>query len=126
MRKDDITNMRIDLETLSVEEFIARMGDAPHEGTPTVADAIGDHRFAYTIVAEQVDGEGNYIPCVAVENRRGYYPLTGRGPHATPWKWGKDYEKANQVADAMNARMGLSQKDAFKIVTSSMFGPFEE
>jgi hypothetical protein len=73
---------------------------------------IGDRRFAYTIVVESVDEDGNFIPCIAVENRRGYYPMTGKGPCATPWKWGKDYTKAVETADAMNEKRGLSKLEA--------------
>jgi len=127
MNRDDITNLRIDLNTLSVEEFVAKLGDGAHEAAPRLgADVIGDRRFAYTIVAEQTDKDGNYIPCVAVERRRGYYLMAGRGPHCAPWTWGKDYEKACRAADAMNARMGLTPVEAIKIVASSMFGPYED
>jgi hypothetical protein len=82
---------------------------------------LNGKRFAYTIVEESRDTDGGYIPCVAVENEQGYSPMSGNGPHAAPWNWGKDRKLANQICEKKNQELGLSIKDAFKIVCSSMF-----
>ena len=112
INREDIQNLKIDLETLGVDAFLEKHN-------PPVD--LSGKRWAYVIVVEQTDKEGNYIPCIAVENESGYYPMTGRGAHSAPWKWGKDYETACQIAEEMNAKMGLSEEEAYKIVVSSMF-----
>jgi len=112
MDNDDILNLKIDLETLSVDTFLDKY-------SPPIN--LSGKRYAYTIVVESVDGDGNYIPCIAVENESGYYPMSGRGSCSVPWKWGKDYKVACEIADRMNERMGLTRVEAYKIITSSMF-----
>tara|TARA_E500000331_G_C16601491_1_gene431907 strand:+ start:132 stop:395 length:264 start_codon:yes stop_codon:yes gene_type:complete len=62
-----------------------------------------------------------YIPSVVYENESGHYPLVGNGPFALPWVWGDDYEKATKIAAKHNASMGISEEEADKILTSSMF-----
>ena len=64
---------------------------------------------------------GGYIPSAVYEGESGHYPLVGRGEFAMPWVWGDDYEKATKIAIEHNARMGISEEEADKILTSSMF-----
>ena len=113
MNNDDVTNLKIDLETMNVDAFLEKYN-------PPVN--LEGKRFAYTIVVESTDKDGNYIPCVAIEGERGYRPLSGRGRCSAPWTWGKDYNKANEIADDLNKKMGLSKMEALKIVGSTMFG----
>jgi hypothetical protein len=84
-------------------------------------DLTGKH-YAFTLVEEQRASDGGYIPCVAIENEYGYYPMTGdEGEYASPWNWGTDREIAQKLCDDKNKEMGLSQEDALKIIGSSMF-----
>lgn len=112
INQDDINSLKIDLETLDVQEFMDKHNP--------IKDLSGK-RFAYTIIISSTDEEGNFIPCIAIEDESGYYPMKGRGAHSTPWTWGKDYNKANEIADKMNEKMGISKREAFKIIASSMF-----
>lgn len=58
---------------------------------------------------------------ISMKNEPGHSPLTGRGEGATPWYWGKTLEEARKVCAAANLRRGITEEDAIKIVTSSMF-----
>jgi len=69
-------------------------------------------RKAYFVNQAITDEQGNYIPCIAVEGESGYYKTT--------WTWGKDFNLAEQIANEKNQAMGLSLKEAYKIVFSSM------
>jgi len=78
-------------------------------------------RYAFTLVEEQRTDSGGYIPCIAIENELGYYPMSGNGECSAPWDWGKDRGLAQSLCDERNEKLGLSRLDAFKIITSSMF-----
>lgn len=67
---------------------------------------------AYFIQPTVTDENGNYIPCIAVENERGFY--------RTNWEWGNDIEQAQRIADMMNDKLGITRADANRIVISSM------
>jgi hypothetical protein len=67
---------------------------------------------AYFISETIKDHEGNYIPCIAVENIRGFY--------RTDWQWGKDRDTAQRFADKKNEQLGLTKKQAMDIQVSSM------
>ena len=69
-------------------------------------------RKAYFIQDTVTDANGEYIPCIAVENVRGFY--------RTNWTWGKNRKQAQLIADRMNERLGISRKDAYTIVLDSM------
>lgn len=56
---------------------------------------LSNKRYAYTIVMDSVDEDGNFIPVIAVENEPGYYPMTGQGEHADPWRWGTNCSSRN-------------------------------
>jgi hypothetical protein len=76
-------------------------------------------RQCFYIPAEQFD-ENGYIPSLVTEGQAGHAPLTGNGPHASPWYWGKTYEEARAVCAAENAKLGISPEDAARIVLSSV------
>jgi hypothetical protein len=66
-----------------------------------------------------VDGKG-FIPSVVTEDEPGHAPLAGNGDFAQPYYWGATYEEATAVAQAANARNGLTPGDVDTIVLSSM------
>lgn len=82
-------------------------------------DIVGK-RYAFLLVEDQKDTDGGYIPCIAVENEPGYYPMTGQGVGASPWNWGVDKEIAQQLCDEKNSRLGLDKEDSYRIIASSM------
>lgn len=113
INEDNITDLVIDLHTMDANQFLEKH-DPPVD--------LEGKRYAFTIVVEETDKRGNYVPCIAIENERGYYPLSGRGVGSSPWTWGSDYNKACEMADHFNEKLGLSKREAFKIVDSSMLG----
>jgi len=69
-------------------------------------------RLAFTAI---VDPDNGYILGIAEENVAGYSPVVD--------KWGAPFNTYNQAkiaADAQNARLGLTPKEAWLIVASSM------
>jgi len=66
----------------------------------------------YFSLETERDENGNYIPCIAEENTKGYT--------RTNWQWGKDIAIAQECADSKNAGMGISPKDAMRIQLSTM------
>lgn len=61
--------------------------------------------------------QGEYIVCIAKENEKGYY--------LTDWKWGKDFEAATRLANERNTKGGIDEKEAHKIIMSTIFAsPF--
>jgi hypothetical protein len=60
---------------------------------------------------EQLINNG-YTVCIAVENEPGYY--------RTNWYWNTDFATAEQLAAEKNAALGLTEKDAARIIFSSM------
>jgi hypothetical protein len=60
-----------------------------------------------------------YIPSIVVEGDPGHYPLTGRGEHATPWYWG-NLDTAKKIAAEQNLRLGVDEREALRIIGSSM------
>jgi len=61
--------------------------------------------------------QGEYIVCIAKENEKGYY--------LTDWKWGKDFEVATRLANERNTKGGIDEKEAHKIIMSTIFAsPF--
>lgn len=78
-------------------------------------------RQCLAIIEGQRD-ENGFIPSLIVENEPGHFPMTGRGPLAAPWHFGKTYEDALAVCNNYNARnYGLSAADCLEILHSSMF-----
>lgn len=56
--------------------------------------------------------DGGYIPCIAVEGEKGFYP--------TDWNWGSDLALAEKIADEKNASLGFTPKEAMLIQLSTM------
>lgn len=81
-------------------------------------------RAVYTAVSDQYDminDVPNFIPCLAIEGEKGYYPMRGSGEGATPWYWGKTYEECQDICDDWNeSRYGISKKEAAIIVAGTM------
>jgi len=69
-------------------------------------------RMVYFVQQTVTDEEGNYIPCIAIEGEAGYYK--------TDWTCGKDLNLAEKLRDDRNTIMGISQKEAHKIILSTM------
>lgn len=74
---------------------------------------MAEPRVCYYIMETEVDGNGNYIPCIVKENVSGFW--------RTDWQWGKDIELARQCAKEKNEALGLTDADVNQIVMSSMF-----
>ena len=84
-------------------------------------------RICYYIPADgHIEGRG-YRVSIVTENEPGHsptgtWPYEGRPDQTLPYFWGDDFEAAKLVARDENDRLGLSERDAFDIVTSSMRG----
>ena len=72
-----------------------------------LVEAMTEKRAAYTAVTS----EGGAILGVAIKGESGYYP--------TGWHY-PSYDIAQQQAELMNARFGLTKQEAWEIVASSM------
>ncbi len=69
-------------------------------------------RLAIIIVDDQKTPRGEFIPCIVREGERGFY--------TTNWVWGKDREKAQQIADECNLRAGITKEVAMQLTLESM------
>lgn len=74
---------------------------------------INGKRCAYTAIVD----EGGYRLGIAVEGEAGYHQCKDGTDAGGTFK---THEAASAVADAFNKNMGLSDEEAFKIVTSTM------
>ena len=69
---------------------------------------------------EASDGEG-FIPSLVTKDEPGHQLMSGNSDELqAPWVWGPSLEEAHTTADIMNEMMGITKKDAAKIVASSM------
>lgn len=66
-----------------------------------------------------VEGKG-FVPSLVTEGEPGHSPLVGNGDFAEPWYWGDTYEKAQAIAAAENAKLGLTPDDVLTIILGSM------
>jgi hypothetical protein len=69
-------------------------------------------RIAFFVSETRMDNKGEYIALIAVEGESGFYK--------TDWSWGSDFKLAQEIAKERNTRLGLSKKEAAKIVCSTM------
>lgn len=76
-------------------------------------------KYCYVIMESSKD-ENGYIPCIAVEGDESCYQMSGNGPHASPWYWGKDYKTATQIAHEANNKMGITLADEIRITQAGM------
>ena len=82
---------------------------------------LSGKRFAYFVQETNYDEKKGYMALMAVEGETGYYPMSGDPEKLqAPWYWGHDFKLAQKCADQKNAAMGLSKKDAIKIVLGTM------
>jgi hypothetical protein len=93
-----------------LRDFDPQTADEVPPGTP----------FCVYISGSVVGPNGGYVPSVVYENIGGHFPLTGRGAHAAPWEWSKDYDAARRMADEYNRQIGVSPERSLEIVLSSM------
>ena len=71
-----------------------------------------------------VEGHG-YRASIVVEGEAGHHPTgtwpyTGNVGETQPYFWGDDYETAKQAMDDQNRRLGLSDRDVYEILISSI------
>jgi hypothetical protein len=82
-------------------------------------------RFVYHVPSDAyIEGHG-YRPSVVFEHESGHFPVgdwpyEGKPGQTAPWFWGHDHDKAVEMADEMNERLGISAREAAEIVASSM------
>ena len=91
----------------------------------TEQEAVLSARFAkpycfYVHPTQEPTSEG-YIPSIVFEGESGHYPMIGNGSHATPWYFGKTLDEAEARCTEENAKRGVSESEATRIITSSMF-----
>jgi hypothetical protein len=67
----------------------------------------------YIILDDQKTTDGEYIPCIVVEGRKGY--------NLTDWKWGKDKAIAERLADERNSVLGFNKEAVQDMKYKSMF-----
>ena len=72
-------------------------------------------RTVYFVLENHTNNAGEFIPLVAKEDERGYY--------TTDWVWGKDFEAAVKLCEERNARAGIDQNEAARIVCGTMGAP---
>jgi hypothetical protein len=83
------------------------------------------NRICYYIPVDGfIEGHG-YRVSIVTENEAGHspsgaWPYTGKPGETAPWFWGNDYDKACEIAKKANERLGLTESDVLKIITSSM------
>lgn len=78
----------------------------------TLPKEVGMGRLAIFVQETVVTPDGQYIPCIAEEGTHGYYK--------TNWYWGKDFNYAQCLAEEYNAKLGLTQQEALKIILGTM------
>lgn len=73
---------------------------------------MSEKKRCYFVLQNHTDSEGEFQALVAIEGERGF--------HETDWYWGKDFDKAEKIAEVKNGVMGISRKEANLIVLSTM------
>lgn len=74
---------------------------------------MSEQKVVYFIMETERTGDGQYIPCIAVEGEKGY--------HRTDWAWGTDKGEAQRLADERNQKMGIDRREAARIQLGTMF-----
>jgi len=91
----------------------------------SIEELMATRKFCYYIPEDAfVEGHG-YRVSVVFENEPGHYPTgdwpyEGKPSQKMPWFWGDDLEFAKKCAKEENTRLGITEEEAFRIVTSSM------
>ncbi|MDD5547050.1 MAG: hypothetical protein PHO67_07870 [Candidatus Omnitrophica bacterium] len=88
--------------------------DCPQFTWKSFVHAPKTPRMAFFVMETRMNCKGEYIALIAIEGERGFY--------TTDWYWGKDFALAEECAKERNARLGLTEKEAAKIVCSTMKG----
>ncbi len=76
------------------------------------APARAEKRLAYFLLETEKTRRGHWGPCIAVENEPGYY--------RTDYDFGPDKQKAQAAIDELNARRGLTPREAALIQLTTM------
>lgn len=79
-------------------------------------------RYCYYIPPDQDPSlHGGYVPAIVIADEWGFYPLSGDPEQfQTPWLWGMTLKGAEAIAKQRNERLGLTDKDVFEIIASSL------
>ena len=86
-----------------------------------MVDLTGKTFCYYIDPTQDTEVYGGYVPSIVIMNESGHYPMIGDPEkHQTPWVWGKDLTKAEQIATEHNRRLGHSEEQVFRIMASSM------
>jgi len=72
---------------------------------------MSDQKIAYVIIDTERTEDGQYIPCIVKEGETGYWK--------TDWAWGRDKAQAEEIAKQQNAKMGISNEEAMRLVLQS-------
>ncbi len=75
-------------------------------------------KMAVIIVDSEKDRHDEYIPCIVKDGEQGYF--------LTNWRWGKDKDVAQKLADNYNARLGLSKEEVMQLTFESMRESFKK
>jgi hypothetical protein len=90
----------------------------PLDGRALLDVLFETRRYCYYVGVESyVEGKG-FRPSIVFENEAGHY-LNGGGD-VEPWYWGPTYKDAEAACEHQNLMLGITAKDAFAIVCSSM------
>ncbi len=71
-----------------------------------------NEKMAVIIFDSEKDRHEEYIPCIVKEGKQGYF--------LTNWRWGKDKDVAQKLADNYNARLGISKEEVKQLTFESM------
>lgn len=84
-----------------------------------------EERFCYWVNPTsgpiQIGTQVGYILSAVEENQKGHSPMKGNPAKLqAPWVWGPTLEDAEAIAQRMNEKLGLSERDVAEIIASSM------
>ncbi len=80
--------------------------------SPDKKEDLMNRRKAYFINPAVKTPTGAFIPCYGIEDEPGYYK--------TNWEWDITLEKAEELVQRMNDKLGITAEEAERIVLSTM------
>lgn len=80
--------------------------------SPEKKEILLHRRKAYFVNPAVKTKHGAFILCIAEEDEPGYYQ--------TNWEWDATLKKAQELAQRMNDRLGITAEEAERIVLSTM------
>ena len=99
------------------DELMKKHDGVPIKGESKVVDELMAEGRRYALYVDELDyinGEG-YAVRLVFEKKAGYFPMDYR------WGSGRDLKAARKIAEKKNALRGIDNREADKIVASSMF-----